>query len=127
MEALGHHMLVEFTGCDEGRLTDLAFITEAMLRAAREAGATILTHRFHRFSGPEGGQGVSGAVIISESHLAIHTWPEHAYAAVDLFTCGESVDPLKAHAVLREALGAQADHTRVLQRGPAAPIPTPLR
>jgi S-adenosylmethionine decarboxylase proenzyme len=116
-------MLVEFTGCDEGRLADLEGITEAMLRAAREAGATILTHRFHRFSGPEGGQGVSGAVIISESHLAIHTWPEHAYAAVDLFTCGEGVDPFKAQAVLREALGAREDHTRILERGPAARVP----
>ncbi|MBI3132690.1 MAG: adenosylmethionine decarboxylase [Acidobacteria bacterium] len=123
MEAVGRHMLVEFTGCDGDRLTDLAFISEAMLQAAREAGATILTHRFHRFSGPEGGQGVSGAVIISESHLAIHTWPEHGYAAVDLFTCGESVDPFKAHAVLRVALGAREDHTRILERGPAARMP----
>ncbi len=123
MEALGRHMLVEFMGCDEGRLADLELISEAMLRAAREAGATILTHRFHRFGGPEGGQGISGAVIISESHLAIHTWPEHAYAAVDLFTCGESVDPFRAQAVLREALGAQEDHTRVLERGPAARMP----
>ena len=119
MEARGRHMLVEFMGCDAGRLADLELVTEAMLRAAREAGATILTHRFHRFEGPEGGQGVSGAVIISESHLAIHTWPEHAYAAVDLFTCGEWVDPMRAHAVLREALGAQADDTRLLERGPA--------
>jgi S-adenosylmethionine decarboxylase len=119
MEALGRHMLVEFTGCEATRLSDLAFITEAMLRAAREAGATILTHRFHQFAAPQGGQGISGAVIISESHLAIHTWPEHAYAAVDLFTCGESVDPAKAHAVLREALGAKADHTQILARGPA--------
>ncbi len=118
MEALGRHMLVEFTGCDEGRLADLELITEAMLRAARESGATILTHRFHRFAGPQGGQGISGAVIISESHLAIHTWPGHAYAAVDLFTCGENVDPARAHAVLREALGARVDHTRILDRGP---------
>lgn len=125
MEALGRHMLVEFTGCDERRLADLELITEAMLRAARESGATILTHRFHRFAGPEGGQGVSGAVIISESHLAIHTWPEHAYAAVDLFTCGETVDPLRAHAVLREALGAQADCTQVLARGPSSPALLP--
>ncbi|HJV91229.1 MAG TPA: adenosylmethionine decarboxylase [Holophagaceae bacterium] len=123
MEALGRHMLVEFTGCDEGRLADLDLITEAMLRAARAAGATVLTHRFHRFAGPEGGQGVSGAVIISESHLAIHTWPEHAYAAVDLFTCGEHVDPMRAHAVLREALGAQADDTRIVSRGPSLRLP----
>lgn len=122
MEALGRHMLVEYTGCDAGRLADLDFVTEAMLRAARESGATILTHRFHRFADPEGGQGVSGAVIISESHLAIHTWPEHAYAAVDLFTCGSHVIPERAQAVLREALGASGDHTRILERGPRSQV-----
>ncbi len=126
MEAVGRHMLVEFLGCDAHRLADLEGLTAAMLQAAREAGATVLTHRFHRFQAEEGGQGISGAVIISESHLAIHTWPEHAYAAVDLFTCGERVDPWRAHAVLKAALGATSDHTQLLARGPGAPaIPGP--
>jgi len=125
MDALGRHLLVEFTGCDPVALADLEGITEAMLRAAREAGATVLTHRFHRFQGETGGQGISGAVIISESHLAIHTWPEHAYAAVDLFTCGDTVDPWRAHAVLKAALGASEAATQLLQRGPGALAPKP--
>lgn len=125
MDALGRHLLVEFTGCDPVALADLDGITEAMLRAAREAGATVLTHRFHRFQGETGGQGISGAVIISESHLAIHTWPEHAYAAVDLFTCGDTVDPWRAHAVLKAALGAAEAATQLLQRGPGGAAPRP--
>ena len=127
MDALGRHLLVEFSGCDPAALADLDGLTEAMLRAAREAGATVLTHRFHRFQGETGGQGISGAVIISESHLAIHTWPEHAYAAVDLFTCGASVDPWRAHAVLKAALRSSEDRTQLLSRGPATPDPAPGR
>lgn len=113
MEALGRLLLVEFTGCDPERLADVAGVSQAMLEAARQSGATVVAHNFHHFSP----WGVSGAVIISESHLAIHTWPEHRYAAVDLFTCGNSVDPWKAFEVLRVALSAEASNTTELQRG----------
>ncbi len=114
--ALGRHLLAEFRGCDAGALADLETVTSAMLRAAEASGATIKTHSFHHFSP----QGVSGAVIIAESHLAIHTWPEHGFAAVDCFTCGDRVDARKALAVLREALGAQGEDVMELQRGPLA-------
>lgn len=115
MEFLGRHLLVEFTGCDPGRLGDLDGVTRAMLRAAEASGARVVTHSFHRFEP----WGVSGAVIISESHLAIHTWPEHGYAAVDLFTCGDGVDPWKAYEALKEALGATHGGAMELKRGPA--------
>jgi S-adenosylmethionine decarboxylase proenzyme len=110
---LGRHLLAEFTGCDAAALADLEGITAAMLRAAEASGATIVTHSFHHFSP----HGVSGAVIIAESHLAIHTWPEHRFAAVDYFSCG-SVDTQAALGVLREALGAAALETLSLTRGP---------
>ena len=113
MEALGRHILVEFTECDPGRLSDLEFITQAMIRAAEAAGATVVGHAFHPFIP----WGVSGVVIISESHLAIHTWPEHRYAAVDLFTCGGSVDPWKAHECLKRALGAEHASAVAIERG----------
>ena len=113
MSALGRHLLVEFTGCDAAALTDLDRVTAAMLEAARASGATIVTHSFHRFSP----HGVSGAVIIAESHLAIHTWPEHGFAAVDFFSCG-GVDMDRGLALLRTAFGA-AEETRLeLERGP---------
>jgi S-adenosylmethionine decarboxylase proenzyme len=113
MTALGHHLLVEFTGCEAGVLADLGRITAAMLRAAEASGATVVTHSFHHFSP----HGVSGAVIIAESHLAIHTWPEHGFAAVDFFSCG-SVDMDLGLALLRVALGAAAETRLELERGP---------
>lgn len=115
MDALGRHLLVECDGCDPAALADLALVTEAMLRAAKEGGATIVTHSFHHFAPG----GVSGAVIISESHLTVHTWPEYAYAAVDLFTCSPGVDEDRVMAVLQEALKAERMTRTLRQRGPA--------
>lgn len=113
MSPLGRHLLAEFTACDPVVLADLEAVTAAMLEAARASGATIVTHSFHHFSP----HGVSGAVIIAESHLAIHTWPEHAFAAVDYFSCGP-VDLPAALAVLTRALGAARTETLSLTRGP---------
>jgi len=84
-KALGNHILVEFMNCDPQILNEVATIEKNMVEGARKAGATVINSTFHHFSP----YGVSGVVVIQESHLAIHTWPEWGYAAVDLFTCGE--------------------------------------
>jgi spermidine synthase len=89
MKSLGRHILVEFSNCNAQVLNDAQIVEEAMINAAKTAGATVINSTFHHFSP----WGISGVVVIQESHLAIHTWPEYKYAAVDLFTCGESVDP----------------------------------
>ena len=89
MGALGRHVLAEFYGCPMEILNSIAKIEKLMVNAALEAGAEVREVVFHKFSP----QGVSGVVVISESHLAIHTWPEYGYAAIDVFTCGFSVDP----------------------------------
>jgi S-adenosylmethionine decarboxylase len=89
-QPLGRHVLAEICGCDYKILNDLEKVEEIMVNAALEAGAEVRECVFHKFSP----QGVSGVVVISESHLAIHTWPELGYAAVDVFTCGRKVDPL---------------------------------
>lgn len=89
MKALGRHILVEFSSCNAEVLNDVSIIERGMIEAAEIAGATVINSTFHHFSP----WGVSGVVVIQESHLAIHTWPEYRYAAVDLFTCGDSVDP----------------------------------
>lgn len=89
MKSLGRHILVEFSNCNAQVLNDAAIVEKAMTEAAKIAGATVINSTFHHFSP----WGISGVVVIQESHLAIHTWPEYKYAAVDLFTCGESVDP----------------------------------
>ncbi|MDR3684924.1 MAG: adenosylmethionine decarboxylase [Geothrix sp.] len=117
MTALGHHLLVEFTGCDAAALADLDRVTTAMLQAAGASGATVVTHSFHHFSP----HGVSGAVIIAESHLAIHTWPEHGFAAVDFFSCGP-VDMGRGLAVLQAAFGAREETRLELERGPLRKI-----
>ena len=113
MNALGKHLLLELKDCDRGALDDLGFLRSTLLRAADDCGATVLGESFHPFSP----QGVSGIVVIAESHLSIHTWPEYGYAAVDIFTCGDSVEPEKAVAVLVEKLGAKNHSLIEIQRG----------
>lgn len=113
MNALGRHLLVEMYDCDPGVLNALEAIRTMMLEAARVSGATIVGDAFHRFKPA----GVSGAVVIAESHLSIHTWPEYNFAAVDLFTCGESVDPWMAFEFLKRELGASHVSHSEIKRG----------
>ncbi len=90
----------EVYGCRFEVLNDVHMVEDIMVNAALEAGAEVREFVFHKFSP----QGVSGVVVISESHLAIHTWPELGYAAVDVFTCGETVNPWDACNYLSEHL-----------------------
>jgi S-adenosylmethionine decarboxylase len=92
MNALGNHLLVDLKDCDIAILNDLGKVRTTMVQAAREAGATIVDESFHEFNP----FGISGMVIIAESHLSIHTWPEYGYAAVDIFTCGDIIKPEEA-------------------------------
>lgn len=112
-QRLGRHVIAEYYGCNPELLDDLRGLAEQLVTAARRSGATVVKQEFHHFAP----HGISGVVIIMESHLTIHTWPEHRYAAVDFFTCGESTDPLRAHEYLSQALGATASHHVMLQRG----------
>jgi S-adenosylmethionine decarboxylase len=89
---LGTHLLIELAGCEAEFLNNEEQVSEALLQAAVEAKATILSSYFHKFHP----QGVSGVVVIAESHLSIHTWPELEYAAIDIFTCGDRVMPFVA-------------------------------
>ncbi len=112
LNALGRHILVEFSDCNPEVLNDVSVIEKSMIEAAQIAGATVINSNFHHFSP----FGVSGVVVIQESHLAIHTWPEYRYAAVDLFTCGETVDPWVSFEHLKTAF--QADYSALeMNRG----------
>ncbi|HOP69063.1 MAG: adenosylmethionine decarboxylase [Dethiobacteria bacterium] len=113
MSALGRHVLAEFYGCPDTILNDLAQIRQEMVTAALIAGAEVRETVFHQFSP----QGVSGVVVISESHLAIHTWPEFGYAAVDIFTCGQTVDPWVSCNYLKQKFAAQNMTAREIKRG----------
>ena len=113
VNSLGRHILAEFYGCSFDVLNDLEVVKKHMIDAALVAGAEVRESVFHKFSP----QGVSGVVVISESHLAIHTWPELGYAAVDVFTCGERVDPWDACRYLSEKLQAEQITASEMRRG----------
>jgi S-adenosylmethionine decarboxylase len=113
LNALGRHLLVELHDCDKEALNNLDFIRKVMLKAAVDCGAVVLGESFHRFSP----QGVSGVVVIAESHISIHTWPEYGYAAADVFTCGTSVNPEVAAEVLIEKLGSKNHTLTEIKRG----------
>jgi len=113
MKSLGRHILVEFHGCSAEILNDVPRIEQDMIDAATQAGATIISSVFHHFSP----FGVSGVVVIQESHLAIHTWPEYGYAAVDLFTCGDSVNPWVSYESLKTAFEATHGSSIEINRG----------
>ena len=113
MNAVGRHLLLDLKDCDVDLLNDLGFLRNALVAAAIECGATVLGESFHPFSP----HGVSGVVIIAESHLSIHTWPEYGYAAIDIFTCGTSVEPEKAAELLIEKLGAKDHSLTEIKRG----------
>ena len=112
--ALGRHMTVEFYDCDPKALADAELVKTVFLRAAEKSGATVIDANFHEFEP----QGVSGVVVISESHFAVHAWPEHDYAAVDLFTCGDKVDFEVAIDVIAKGIkSAQWIVSSVMNRG----------
>jgi len=87
--ALGTHLLIELRDCNPEILKSLEKVKKILISAAKEAKATIIDNSFHEFNP----FGISGVVVIAESHLTIHTWPEYCYAAVDIFTCGDVIKP----------------------------------
>lgn len=113
MKTLGQHLLAEFRGCDREALNDLAFIEASMRKAAVDACATVMNASFHKF----GPQGVSGVLVLAESHLSVHTWPEHGYAATDIYTCGDQCFPERAQESLARALGATSFEIMHIERG----------
>ena len=113
MHALGTHLLVELKDCNPAAITDLQQVTEAMVSAAREAKATIVDVSFHEFNP----FGISGMVVIAESHLSIHTWPEYSYAAVDISTCGDVIKPEVAAQYLIERFGSKNPSIVEMKRG----------
>ncbi|MBA2662514.1 MAG: S-adenosylmethionine decarboxylase proenzyme [Bradymonadaceae bacterium] len=113
MEALGRQLIIEYYGCPAHLLNDRDFIEDVMVSAAKHMRANIVSVEFHKFNP----HGVSGVVVISESHLTIHTWPEYGYAAVDVFTCGQVIDPWEAHAFMKERFLSDKDSVVEFRRG----------
>lgn len=113
MNALGTHLLLELRDCNPETIGDLELVKSALVTAATEAKATIVDISFHQFNP----FGISGMVIIAESHLSIHTWPEYGYAAVDIFTCGDLLKPEAAAAALITAFECKSPSLVEMKRG----------
>lgn len=120
MAALGKHLLLDLKDCDAALLNDMDYLREMLVDVARLIGATVIKDSFYQFSP----QGISGVVIIAESHISIHTWPEYSFAAVDVFTCGEVIQPAKAVKPLAEKLKAKSTSYIELNRGVLIESPT---
>lgn len=112
-EALGRQILVELYDCASDKINNTDFIQSTMLKATRASGATIISHDFHQFSP----HGVSGVIVIAESHVSIHSWPEYDYAAVDIFTCGDTIDAGAIRDHLKKEFEAQRISQKEIERG----------
>lgn len=112
-KALGIHTILEFEGCPYERLADSGEVEQAFREAARRSNATVVDSLFHYFNP----HGVSGVVVIAQSHFSVHTWPEHGYAAIDFFTCSDGVDISVAIRCLRERLQPERINRKTLKRG----------
>jgi S-adenosylmethionine decarboxylase len=113
LHALGTHLLVELRECNPDIIKSLEKVRNALVSAAKEAKATIVNVSFHEFNP----FGISGVVVIAESHLTIHTWPEYAYAAIDIFTCGELIKPEVAASYLIEQFECKNPSIVEMKRG----------
>ncbi len=113
MYALGAHLLIELKDCNPATLKNLEEVRDALVSAAKIAKATIVDISFHEFNP----FGISGMVVIAESHLSIHTWPEYSYAAVDIFTCGDVIKPEEAAAYLIERFESKSPSIVEMKRG----------
>ena len=111
MGHLGRHLILEYW--DAVNLNNPELVERALTEAALAGGATLLSVRTHQFAP----QGVSGVAIIAESHISIHTWPEYDYAAVDIFTCGDRVDPHKINEVLAKYFRPKRQNVTEILRG----------
>lgn len=108
----GQHLLADLSGIEAARLSDCAMLENLLRQAAQAAGAHVLFSHFHGFGT---GLGVTGVVLLAESHITIHTWPENGYAAADIFMCG-AAQPELALAVIEQTLHPTSRTVRVIAR-----------
>ncbi len=112
----GTHVLADLSGIAAEKLSDCALLEKLLRDAAEAAGARILFSHFHVFGE---GQGVTGVVLLAESHITIHTWPECGFAAADIFMCG-SAQPELALAIITDALQPCSSHQNIHRHARAA-------
>ena len=109
----GDHYLVDLHGCDAELIARVEPTEKALLDAAERCGSTIIEHHFHQFTP----QGASGVILIAESHISVHTWPENGFVAVDIFTSGTRMQPEIAIEILETAFKAERVDVVCISRG----------
>ena len=113
MQTLGFHTLIELHGCDAKKINDTALVEKTLLEAAEIASLSVVNTTIHHFNPI----GVSGVIVIKESHIAIHTWPEYKYVALDFFTCNESYELTEALAYIKTMFEAEIMELKEVKRG----------
>jgi S-adenosylmethionine decarboxylase len=112
MATNGMHVLYDMYGCDAAKLNDLDYLVDLIVSSANTTGATVLGKLSHKFEP----QGVTAIALLAESHISIHTWPELGYAAVDVLTCGENMDPQKCMDLIADALQPTESVEKLIER-----------
>ena len=110
---VGTHCILELFGCSPDLLNCESFVRDTIAQSSREGMSTLLQLSSHKFEP----QGVTALALLAESHISIHTWPENGYAAVDVFTCGDTANPRLACDYLARSFGAAKSSLKVLPRG----------
>lgn len=109
---IGQHVLIDFYDCQVD-LTNKELVERILLESAKESGATIVSQHFHQFNPI----GISGVIIIEESHFTIHTWPEHNFASIDFYTCGDKINFSRAIDYLKQNLISSKVVEKQFERG----------
>ncbi len=113
MQSLGHHLIVELYDCETTVINDARRVEASLVKAVEISGATMVQSVIHEFNP----HGVSGVIVIEESHFSVHTWPEYGYCALDIFTCGSEIDHMSALQYLKDTFGAKNISVNEIKRG----------
>ena len=113
MQSLGNHLIVELYECEASLINNVRFVERTLIKAVKVSGAKMVKSVVHEFNP----HGISGVIVIEESHFSVHTWPEYGYVALDIFTCGNTIDNYSALHLLKETFQAKSLSVSEIKRG----------
>jgi len=113
MQSLGNHLIVELYDCDAVLINNVRQVEQVLMTAVELSGAKMVQSVIHEFNP----HGVSGVIVIEESHFSVHTWPEYGYCALDIFTCGTLIDSYAALHYMVKAFKANSYSVSEIKRG----------
>jgi S-adenosylmethionine decarboxylase len=113
VQSLGNHLIIELYECHSEIINDAKSVEEKLVEAVKISGANMVQSVIHKFNP----HGISGVVVIEESHFSVHTWPEYGYCALDIFTCGDEIDCYSALQYLKKEFQAKNLSVTEMKRG----------